>query len=138
MRLLRGRHRLGLYLRRSWHHGRWLFDDVDVAGMRRYLGQRRSEIERQIGAKALGEVLLEIEELDLLQQQWKSIPLHCRSLQHELLRGGITRAQAEHYSARPLRWLVRLAGRRAAASLTGSRRSRPYGIPRWTSPRRRP
>ncbi len=102
------------YLPKSLHHRGWLFDDVDVAKLRRYLWQHRQDLESTLGAEALHEVERQVDNLESSQKHWKSMPRHRRSISQQLARGRITARQAEHYRTRPLRWQARLAAAAAA------------------------
>ncbi len=110
------------YLPKSLYYRRWLFDDVDVAKLRRYLWRHRRHLESTLGAEALGEMSRQVDELERYQGHWKSMPRHRRSISQELVRGRITARQAETYRMRPLRWQARLAvvgAARGAVRLTG-------------------
>ncbi len=110
---------LGFYLPKSLHHRRWLFDDVDVLALRRYLEQHRADIEQAIGREALPELLRQVADLDHYQDQWRSIPRHRRSIAYELSQGRISTRQAEHFASRPVRWTARLI---ATGAARGARR----------------
>ena len=108
------------YLPRSLRHRGWLFDDVDVPKLRRYVEEHRDPIEAAVGASALTDVRLEIDDLERHQREWKSLPRYRRSIGYELSQGRIDEAQAEHYGTRPVAWYARMlpaAVRRAAGKL---------------------
>ncbi len=113
---------LRFYLPKSLRHRRWLFDDVDVPKLRRYLWQHRQDLESVLGTGALLEVERQVDNLECSQKHWKSMPRHRRSIHQQLARGRITARQAEHYRTRPARWLARLAvagAARCAARVSG-------------------
>ena len=95
---------LGFYLPKSIRHRGWLFDDVDVEQLRRYLEQHRSDLEQAIGLPALADVDLAVNDLERHQRAWKSLPRHRRSIAYELSQGRISDQQAEHYASRPFAW----------------------------------
>ncbi len=110
------------YLPKSLRHRGWLFDDVDVAKLRRYLWQHRQGLESTLGAETLREIDRQVDNLECSQKHWKSMPRHRRSISQQLARGRITARQAEHYRTRPWRWQARLAvtgAARCAARLPG-------------------
>ncbi len=116
---------LGFYLPKSLHHRRWLFDDVDVPKLRRYLWEHRSGIEGAVGRRALVEILHQVEELDRSQTSWKALSRHQRSIACQLSRGRISEEKADYYRRRPLRWAARLAATGAArATRSLARRAR--------------
>ncbi|MCP3957192.1 MAG: hypothetical protein GY719_05010 [bacterium] len=94
----------GFYLPKSLRHRGWLFDDVDVPKLRRYVDEHRADLESAIGASALAEISVETDDLERHQRQWKSIPRYRRSIGYELSQGRIDQAQAEHYRERPFAW----------------------------------
>ncbi len=103
---------LGFYLPRSLRHRRWLFDDVDIARLRRYLERHRLQLASAAGEQAVDEVLAQVEELDRQQHAWRSIPRHRRGIAYELSRQRLSPERAEWYGSRPMRWAARavLAG----------------------------
>ncbi len=110
------------YLPKSLRHRGWLFDDVDVPQLRRYLWRHRRELTAALGGKALREMRLQAAELERWQGLWKSMPRHRRSIAQELARGRITAHQSEHYRGRPFSWQARLfatTAARCAARLPG-------------------
>jgi hypothetical protein len=100
---------LGYYLPKSFHHGRWLFDDVDVAKLRRYLEEHQGDLSRKVGSEALAEIHEAVEELDSCQETWRAIPRHGRSIHYEQSRGRLSEEEATYYHPRPLRWNLRMA-----------------------------
>ncbi len=102
---------LGFYLPKSLHHRRWLFDDVDVLKLRRYIGKHELDIRRTLGPAGLDEIFIEIDELEHFQTRWRSIPRLHRSIESDLVRGRISAEEAEHYRSHPLRWYARLGAR---------------------------
>lgn len=111
---------LGFYLPRSFRHRHWLFDDVDVPRLRRYLQEHRSGLEDRLGREALREIDEQVTDLDRCQRQWRSIPRHRRAISYELSQERITTEQAAFFHTRPLRWTLHLAltgALRAAASV---------------------
>ncbi len=100
---------LRFYLPRSLHHRRWLFDDVDVPGLERYLERHREGLEQALGAAAVDETVAAIAELDRHQRAWKSMPRLDRSIAYERSQDRITDDEAERYRTRPLAWYARLA-----------------------------
>ncbi len=106
------------YLPKSLRYRRWLFDDVDVPRLRRYLWRHRRDLESALGAEALRDVRHQVDELERSQEHWKSMPRHRRSISQELARGRITPRQAEHFRSRPLRWQARLTAAGAARCAT--------------------
>jgi len=105
---------LGYYLPRSLRLGRALFDDVDVARLRRWLaradggpaGAERARLERLAA------------ELDERQRRWKARPRHVGAIEYRQARGELDEETARSYRGRPLRWNLREA-RRAAARAPG-------------------
>ncbi len=108
---------LGFYLPKSLHHRRWLFDDVDVGKLRRYLWAHRSAIEGAVGRSTLVEILQQVEELDRSQSEWKSLSRLERSIACQLSRGRISDQEADFYRRRPLSWTARLAATGAARAV---------------------
>ncbi len=106
------------YLPKSLRHRGWLFDDVDVPKLRRYLWQHRQGLETTLGAETLDEIERQVDNLECSQKHWKSMPRHRRSVSQQLARGRITARQAEHYRTRPLRWQARLAATAVARCAT--------------------
>ena len=99
------------YLPRSIHHGRPLFDDVDVPKLAEYLKQQQREIKRELGEEACRELQDRVAELERHQCEWKSLGRTARSLAYFLARGRITPEQADWYADRPCRWQARLLTR---------------------------
>ncbi len=97
------------YLPKSLHHRGWLFDDVDVPKLRRYLWHSRQDLESALGDEALHDILHQVDELEHWQRHWKTMPRHRRSISQQLARERITAHQAEHYRRHPVRWQARLA-----------------------------
>lgn len=104
---------LRFYLPKSLRHRRFLFDDVDVPALRRYLAGERPGLEHSLGRPAVAELDAEVEELDRQQRAWRAIPRHRRSIAYELARGRLTAERAAWYGERPVRWYARLLGRGA-------------------------
>lgn len=100
---------LGYYLPRSWHHRRWLFDDVDVPVLRRYLAERTEALEAALGPGAVDHLNHDVDELEAHQEAWRSIPRHVRGIDYERSQGRLSIDEAEYYRQRPGRWFLRLA-----------------------------
>ncbi len=95
------------YLPKSWHHGRALFDDVDIEKLRRYTRDHRENLEAAIGGGRRAALEERIGQLEAHQTAWRSLPRVLRSITHRLGRGRITPEQADWYRERPLRWYTR-------------------------------
>lgn len=104
---------LGFYLPRSWHHGRWLFDDVDLPALRAYVGRHRREMTGRLGEQAVTELDRAITRLDFHQSRWRRLGRTERSLRYALSQGKISEEQAGYYRQHPLLWQLTLASRGA-------------------------
>lgn len=110
------------YLPLSDKHGRWLFDDVDVPRLRRYVDHHAAELGERLGAAGLQRLQRDVDALEASQRRWRALPRHRRSVSSYQATGKITREQARHYIDKPVRWLGRLVGRavvRAPVKLLG-------------------
>jgi hypothetical protein len=111
------------YLPLSVKHRRWLFDDVDVARLRRYVERNAAELRAAVGTAALEALRSDISALENSQWEWRSLGRHQRGVESHLVTGKLSSDAAATFRGRPLRWAAHLA-RRAAWSVlrrTGSR-----------------
>jgi len=108
------------YLPMSFRHRRALFDDVDVPKLSAYVTAKQDELAKALGAQAVAELATDIEALGESQRQWKSMPRHMRSITYRLLKGSITRKQADWYARHPASWYVREMGRVPRVLLRGA------------------
>ncbi len=104
-------HLVSTYLPLSDKHGRWLFDDVDVPKLRRYIDHNAAALATRLGPHGLNQLEKDIDALDASQNRWRALPRHRRSVASYQATGKITREQARHYIDKPVRWIARLAGR---------------------------
>ena len=127
-------HLFATYLPLCDKHGRWLFDDVDVAQLRRYVEHNTVGLTHRLGSNGLQRLKADVEALEVSQDRWRALSRHQRSVSSYQATGKITREQARHYIDKPVRWLARLAGRaalRAPVKLLGlARRVLPRLAPR--------
>jgi hypothetical protein len=110
------------YLPLCVKHRRWLFDDVDVERLQRYIERNAGELEATLGAGRLEALRSDASALENAQWQWRSLRRHERGIESHLVTGKLSAAEAEHYRARPMGWTAHLLWR-AASSLprrTGS------------------
>jgi len=121
---------LGFYLPRSLRHGRWLFDDVDVARLRGYLQTHRAEIEPGFEPGGWAALEQDVAELRAQQSAWRRIPRHRRGIEYERSRGRLTLDQVAWYATHPWHWTARVAG---VGTLRAVRKagSLLLGIGRW-------
>jgi hypothetical protein len=106
------------YLPRSWRHRRPLFDDVDIAKLRRYVRDHEEAIRSSIGTERLTALEKHVNALESYQHEWRSMPRLLRSIRYRLGKGEITREQADWYGRRPVRWYGRETRRVLAAGAT--------------------
>lgn len=99
------------YLPKSFHHRRPLFDDVDVAKLRRYVAGHGEWLAKRLGAAALEDLRAHIERLETHQNAWRTMPRPMRSITFRLRRGEITPAQAEWFGRWWPLWYARETGR---------------------------
>jgi len=99
---------LRFYLPKSIHHRRWLFDDVDVPKLRRYLETHDAALSAHLGPAGRVEFDRDVLELETQQNAWRSIPRHRRGIEYERTRGRLTETQVAYYATRPLRWTARV------------------------------
>ncbi len=111
---------VGFYLRRAGERRRPLFDDVDIARLRRYLGQERGRIESTLGPGASEQLLVHVARLEERQSRWHALGRLERGVRSAWMAGHITREEAQHFLGRPGAWGRHMAGvalRRAASAL---------------------
>ncbi len=111
---------VGFYLRRAGERRRPLFDDVDIARLRRYLAQERGRIESALGPGACDELLPHVERLEARQTRWHALGRLERGVRSAWMAGRITREEAQHFLGRPGAWGRHMAGmalRRSASAL---------------------
>jgi hypothetical protein len=104
-------HLVRTYLPLGDKHGHWLFDDVDVPALRRYLLANQAALK---GAWSEGAWEENARDLDALQERQLALAAlrrHERSLASHVARGAIDAATARRYAGRPFAWLLRMAGR---------------------------
>lgn len=106
-------HLFRTYLPLSDKHGRWLFDDVDVATLRRYVESHAPALGERLGGHGLQRLQTDVDALDASQRRWRALPRHRRSVASYQATGKITREQARHYIDKPVRWIGRVLGRAA-------------------------
>ena len=95
---------LGFYLPKSWHHGRWLFDDVDIDRLGAYVDQHSQALNDYLGLEHHNQLLSEIETLATEQELWRSIGRNSGSVKYALSQEKISEQQAAYYLEHPLRW----------------------------------
>lgn len=95
---------LGYYLPKSWHHGRWLFDDVDIDRLSAYVDLHYQALNDYLGPEHHNQLLSEIETLATEQELWRSIGRNARSVKYALSQEKISAQQAVYYLEHPLRW----------------------------------
>jgi len=111
---------VGFYLRRTLERRRPLFDDVDIARLRRYLGQARTQIEGTLGPGAVEQLLVHVERLEQRQRGWHALDRLERGVRSAWMAGKITREQAQHFLGHPGAWgrhMAAAALRRGASAL---------------------
>jgi hypothetical protein len=117
----------GFYIPRSIHHGRPLFDDVDVPTLRRYVANHRGRIDARLGDGSVTELERHVAELERHQTAWKSMTRLDRGIAYFRAKGTITEADVQWYRERPCRWHLRLALRgvqsAGSSALWGIRRA---------------
>jgi hypothetical protein len=102
---------LTFYLPKSVHHGRPLFDDVDVPKLRQYVANHDAALRRRLGAERVKQLVEQIDQLDDAQRQWKATTRTERSIAYQRKKDRLSAAQAAWYRDHPLRWYLREAGR---------------------------
>ncbi len=102
---------LSFYLPRSIHHRRVLFDDIDIAKLRRYVNDQRQAIETQLGSRSIALLCKFVDRLEHHQQRWKSLSRTKSSLTHSLAKGQIDKHDAQWYLQHPWWWQARLIAR---------------------------
>ncbi len=100
------------YIPRSFKHGHPLFDDVDVATLRNYLGAHESELRRDLGDEAWTELSQNVDALDAAAtgSLWKRLSRVGRGVKARLTRREIDDRQARFYSRHPILWVMRESG----------------------------
>jgi len=105
------------YLPKSFHHGRPLFDDVDLIRLRQYFADHHDNLITKLTTPTFNQLQCDVDALSDAQRQWKAIVRHVRAIRYRLGRGQLTQDQADFYTPRPVRWYMR-ESRRALISLT--------------------
>lgn len=98
---------LVFYLPKSWHHGRPLFDDVDIGKLRAWLADHHAGLQRTLGREGLETLVTRVADLEAHQDRWRRLTRLQRSIAHRVAEGRITKQQADQYSAKPRRWYAR-------------------------------
>lgn len=104
------------YLPLCVKHRRWLFDDVDVARLERYVERNAAELGAAVGAAALKALRADVAALDNAQWEWRALGRHERGVESHLVTGKLSADAAAYFRGRPLRWTAHLA-RRAVGSM---------------------
>jgi hypothetical protein len=105
------------YLRKWLHYGRPLFDDVDGDRLQEYLDDHRDELHELLGEEQHATLRLEASQLHELQEAWRSLPRHRRSITARRAKQAITAEEADYYGHHPLRWYAREVSRLPGKSL---------------------
>lgn len=103
------------YLPLCVKHRRWLFDDVDVARLQRYIERNAPELEVELGSAAVEALRADARALENAQWQWRVLRRHERGIESHLAMGKLSADEARGYRARPLRWTAHLLTRLAAS-----------------------
>lgn len=108
---------IGYYLPKSLHHGRWLFDDVDIDQLMIYVEEHRKDLQNVLGESSVQQLYHEIDVLDSHQKQWRAIGRTARSVQYALSQKRISSEQADYYLRHPLRWQTILIAKASQKAL---------------------
>ncbi|MFQ5414066.1 MAG: hypothetical protein ACE5E6_06365 [Phycisphaerae bacterium] len=98
---------VSFYIPKSLHHGRPLFDDVDVHKLRAYVARHRQAIAARLGRAGRARLVNDINALAKHQRVWTSQPRHLRGIAYRHATGSITRKHAEWYADHPACWTAR-------------------------------
>lgn len=101
------------YLPLCVKHRRWLFDDVDVSRLQRYVERNAAELRAAVGAAALEALRADVAALGNAQWEWRSLGRHGRGVESHLVTGKLSSDAAATFRGRPLRWSVHLASQAA-------------------------
>ncbi|MFQ4138272.1 hypothetical protein PGN35_018330 [Nodosilinea sp. PGN35] len=93
------------YLPKCIEYRTFLFDDVSIKTLSRYVCDRRLDLERQFGALGYQQLEQDIQALGHHQQQWRSLNRLKRGIFSHLQQGKITPQAAERYQKYPPLWL---------------------------------
>ncbi len=110
---------LSFYLPKCIHHGRALFDDIDVEKLHGYVDQRRPALATKLGDKRLQDLAVDLDALQRSQRQWKSMARHKRSIAYRRATGAIDQDTANWYAERAFRWYCSDSGRVARSVMSG-------------------
>ena len=95
------------YLPKSYKHGAWLFDHVDVDRLAVYLKENRDGIIAATSKKDYQLIEKYFTVLCAEQKKWHSIKRFQRTIQYHRSQNVISEEQASYYWSRPLRWKMK-------------------------------
>lgn len=107
---------LRFYLPRAWRFGGPMFDDVNIATLRRYLDEHESELRPRIGEAQVAMLHGDVDELATCQNPWRALPRAERSIRYQQSKRRIDTTQAQWYARHPWLWYTREAGRALPAA----------------------
>ncbi len=102
---------LSFYIPKSIKHRRPLFDDVDIAKLRRYIGTNQESLKNKLGTERFWALYNNVTNLEFYQQKWKSMRRAHRSITYQLKKEKINQQQADWYFRHPYIWYGREMGR---------------------------
>jgi len=92
------------YLPKCIEYRTFLFDDVSIKTLSRYVCDRSVELKRQFGAEGYQQLENDIQALGHHQQQWRSLNRLERGVFSHLQQGKISPQAADRYLKHPLLW----------------------------------
>lgn len=119
------------YLPKSLANRSALFDDVDIAKLRRYLSDTESALRKKIGDEAYTELHRDVDALERHQDRWKKVSRVDTGIAYRLKAGDITPKQAGWFRRHPVFWVASEARRFAVDLLTLLFLRIPRRLVRW-------